>query len=85
MNVERINPQELTIAKFLALFNQFTRAQQVEIARKIWKKTFGEQWDLLDAELPDMDISEAEILDELRAVRYGKTSSAFRQTYSARS
>ncbi len=43
MNIELINPQDLTIAKFLALFNQFTRAEQVQIARKIWEKTFAEQ------------------------------------------
>lgn len=74
MNAELINPQDLNIAKFLALFNQFTRAEQVQIARKIWEKTFAEQWQLLDTELPDVEMSEEEILEELRAVRYGETA-----------
>lgn len=72
MNTDVINPQDLTIAKFLAMFNRFTRAEQVQIAQKIWKKTFVEQWKMLDAELPDLEISEGEILQELMAVRYGE-------------
>lgn len=76
MNIELINPQDLTIAKFLALFNQFTRAEQVQIARTIWAKTFAEQWQQLDAELPDMDIADEEILKELMAVRYGEAATA---------
>ena len=74
MNAELINPQDMTIAKFLALFNRFTRAEQVQIARMIWKETFAEQWQLLDAELPDVEMPEEEILRELRAVRYGETT-----------
>ena len=76
MNIELINPQDLTIAKFLALFNQFTRAEQVQIARTIWAKTFAEQWQQLDAELPDMDISDEEIIKELMAIRYGEAATA---------
>ena len=74
MDAELINPQDLTIARFLALFNQFTSAEQVQIARKIWEKTFAGQWQLLDAELPDVEMSDEEILEELRAVRYGETT-----------
>lgn len=74
MNAELNNPQDLTIAKFLALFNQFSRSEQVQIARKIWEKTFEEQWQLLDAELPDVEMSEEEILEEVKAVRYGKAA-----------
>ena len=72
MNAEFIDPQDLTIAKFLALFNQFTLAEQIQIARTIWKKTFAEQWQLLDVELPDVEMSEEEVLKELMAVRYGE-------------
>lgn len=74
MNAELINPKDLTVAKFLALFNQFSRAEQTQIAKEIWGKTFAEQWQLLDAELPDVEMSEEEILEELRAVRYGKAA-----------
>lgn len=76
MNIELINPQDLTIAKFLALFNQFSRAEQVQIARKIWEKTFSEQWRQLDSELPDVDISDEEVIQELMAVRYGEAAKA---------
>ncbi len=76
MNIELINPQDLSIAKFLALFNQFSRAEQVQIARKIWEKTFSEQWKQLDAELPDVEISDEEVIQELMAVRYGEAAKA---------
>ena len=76
MNMELINPQDLTIAKFLALFNQFTRAEQVQIARTIWEKTFAAQWQSLNTELPDVEISDEEILGELMAVRYGEAANA---------
>lgn len=72
MNVELINPQDLTIAKFLALFNHFSRTEQIEIAKRIWEKTFAEQWAALDADLPDVDISEEEVLAELLSVRHGE-------------
>jgi len=58
------------------LFNQFTRAEQVQIARTIWEKTFAEQWRQLDAELPNIEISEEEILAELMSVRYGEAAKA---------
>lgn len=74
MDAQLINPQDLTIAKFLALFNKFTRAEQVQIAKKIWEETFTEQWKLLDAELPNVEITDEEIVEELRAVRYGETA-----------
>lgn len=74
MNIERINPQDLTVARFLALFELFPRTEQLKIARTLWQKTFAEQWMKLDAELPDTDISDDEILTELMAVRYGETA-----------
>ncbi|MCC6281269.1 MAG: hypothetical protein IT262_11745 [Saprospiraceae bacterium] len=69
MSAELSNPQDLTIAQFLALFSRFSRTEQEQIARTIWEKTFAAQWRLLDKELPNLDISEEEILEELRAVR----------------
>ncbi len=38
MNIELINPKELTAARFLALFELFPRTEQVKIARTIWEK-----------------------------------------------
>lgn len=74
MNIEQMNPQDLTVARFLALFELFPRKEQLKIARTLWQKTFAEQWMKLDAELPDTDISDDEVLTELMAVRYGKTA-----------
>lgn len=74
MDAELTNPHDLTVAKFLALFNQFSRVEQVQIARTIWEKTFAEQWQLLDEALPDADVTEGEVLEELMAVRYGKAT-----------
>lgn len=74
MNTELINPKDISVAKFLALFNQFSRTEQAQIAKEIWERTFAEQWSLLDAELPDVEVSDEEIVEELRAVRYGKTA-----------
>ncbi len=70
MNAE--NSKDLTISQFLTLFGRFSTAEQKQIALAIWEKTFSEQWRLLDRDLPDAKISEAEILEELRAVRYGE-------------
>ncbi len=74
MDIEQLNPMDLTVACFLALFNQFSRAEQIQIAKKIWEKTFAEQWAALDAELPDIEMSEEEIMEELMAVRYGENA-----------
>ena len=72
MSAELNNFQDLTIAQFMALFSRFSPAEQEQIARTIWKKTFSLQWRLLEKELPDADISEEEILEELMTIRYNK-------------
>ncbi len=46
--------------------------EQFEVAEKINNQTFEERWTLIDTGLPDLNISEDEIIKELRAVRYGK-------------
>lgn len=54
------------------MFKQFSKKDQLQIAKKINSLTFEQQWELLDAELPDVEISDEEIMEEVRAVRYGK-------------
>jgi len=67
------NGDKIGIQEFLLLFNQFSKEEQIKIAEKIALQTFLERWSQLDAELPDTDeISEDEILTEIKAVRYGK-------------
>ncbi len=60
------------IAQFLQLFNQFSKEDQLKIADKILQQTFEEQWQALDLELPDVEMTEEEIMAEVRAVRYGE-------------
>ena len=48
---------------------------ELTVARPIREKTFAEQWAAMDAELPDAQLSEEEILSELMDVRYQKSKS----------
>lgn len=65
--------KKIGIKKFLLLFNQFSKEEQIKIAEKIALQTFADRWALLDEELPDTDeITEEEIMTEVRTVRYGK-------------
>jgi hypothetical protein len=65
--------KKIGVKKFLLLFNQFSKEEQIKIAEKIALQTFADRWALLDEELPDTDeITEEEIMTEVRTVRYGK-------------
>lgn len=65
--------KKIGIKKFLLLFDQFSKEEQIKIAEKIALQTFADRWALLDEELPDTDeITEEEIMTEVRTVRYGK-------------
>ncbi len=59
-----------SVNKVLQLFNKLSKPEQLEIADKIVKQTFEDRWKILDSNLPNMDFSEDEIMDEVRAVRY---------------
>ena len=62
---------KLSVIEFLELFKQFSKTEQLSIAEKINALTFKQQWELLNVELPDVEISDEEIMEEVRAVRYG--------------
>jgi GGDEF domain-containing protein len=65
--------KRIGIKEFLLLFNQFSKEEQIQIAEKISLQTFADRWVLLDEELPDTDeLSEEEIMAEVKAVRYGE-------------
>ena len=69
--------KKIGIKKFLLLFNQFSKEEQIKIAEKIALQTFADRWALLDEELPDTDeITEEEIMAEVKTVRYGKKETA---------
>jgi len=60
-----------SVNEVLQLFNMLSKPEQLEIADKINKQTFKERWMLMDALLPNVEMSEEEIMEEVRAVRYG--------------
>ena len=57
-----LNIENMTPAQFIVLFRQFSRTDQLIISKKITELTFDERWDLLDAELPDIYMSDEEIM-----------------------
>ena len=63
----------LNTEQFISLFQQFTKKEQVKIAEKIQNLTFSQQWKMLDDDLPNVEMSEDEIMQEIYAVRSEKT------------
>jgi hypothetical protein len=57
-------------SKVIQLFNKLSRPEQVEIVDQLTKETFNDRWEELERELPDIEISEEEIMKDVRAVRY---------------
>jgi hypothetical protein len=71
--IDTSNYSNMSVNEFLSIFTQFSKEDQVKIAEKIALQTFSVRWKLLDKSLPDVtEISEEEIMNELRAVRYGE-------------
>ena len=60
-----------SVKEVLQLFNRLSKRDQLEFADKINKQTFAERWQSIDNQLPDVEISDDEIMNEVRAVRYG--------------
>ena len=59
------------VNKVLQLFNMLSKSDQLKIADRIDKETFKERWLLLDNTLPNTEISDEDIMKEVRAIRYG--------------
>ena len=73
LSLESSGGKKIGIKEFLLLFNQFSKEEQIKIAEKIALQTFADRWALLDKVLPDTDeLTEEEILAEVKAVRYGQ-------------
>ncbi len=68
----KVENEKITVPDYLTMFEKFSPSEKLKIAEKISQKAFAERWKMLDAELPDVEISDEEIMDEVRAVRYGK-------------
>jgi hypothetical protein len=69
MNIET---EKISVPRFLTMFKKFSASDKIKIADQIDRETFEARWKLLDAELPDVQMSDDEIMDEVRAVRYAK-------------
>lgn len=65
-----INTEQLSVPKFLQLFEKFSAEDKMKIADQIDRETFESRWKALDSDLPDVDMSDEEIMAELRAERY---------------
>ncbi len=63
---------KISTEEFIALFSSFSKAQQTKIAKTLYEATFKEQWQVLDSELPNVELSETEIMREVKAVHYAK-------------
>ncbi|MBX2926619.1 MAG: hypothetical protein KF852_02185 [Saprospiraceae bacterium] len=73
MDIELSGKNKMGVSEFLSLFMQFSKEEQIKIAEKITLQTFDDQWLMLDKELPDTDeVSEEDIMAEIKAVRYGR-------------
>ena len=64
--------EKITVPRFINIFKEFSPSEKIRIADQIDQETFAERWQLLDMELPDLEMSDEEIMSEVRAVRYGK-------------
>ncbi len=69
MNIET---EKISVPRFLTMFKEFSASDKIKIADQIDRETFEARWKVLDAELPDVQMSDDEIMDEIRAVRYAK-------------
>jgi hypothetical protein len=68
---EREIMETASINKVLQLFNMLSKSDQLKIADSIDKQTFEARWLLLDNTLPNTEISDEDIMKEVRAIRYG--------------
>ncbi len=67
-----IETEKITVPRFLTIFENFSAPDKIKIAEQIDRQTFADRWKKLDDELPDSEMSDSEIMTEIRAVRYGK-------------
>jgi hypothetical protein len=65
--IEKIN--SMTQIEVLKGFESLSQKQRLMVAKKIQTKMSDELFADLDMELPDIDMSESEIMKEVKAVR----------------
>ena len=67
-----LESKKISVPRFLTIFKRFSPSEKIKIAEQIDQQTFADRWTLLDAELPDVEMSDDDIMAEVRAVRCGE-------------
>jgi hypothetical protein len=63
---------KVTVSRFMDYFYQFPEKQRLNIAAEINMATFAQRWSELDKSLPDLKVSEEEIMKQVKAIRNGR-------------
>jgi hypothetical protein len=66
----RMDDKTLTKSDFIRLFKDFSKKDRIAIVREINEEFFNDLWTELDRTLPSLNISESDVRDEIKAVRY---------------
>ena len=61
---------KLSIEEFIKIFKLFNVEDKKQIRKSINSELFKREWDILDSELPDINMSDNEIMSEIKQVRY---------------
>ncbi|RLD50324.1 MAG: hypothetical protein DRJ05_19755 [Bacteroidetes bacterium] len=61
---------KLSTVEFIKIFNLFSIEDKKQITQSIYSDTLKGEWDILDSELPNIEMSEEEIISEIQQVRY---------------
>ena len=61
---------KLSTDEFIKIFNLFSIEDKKQITRSIYSDTLKGEWDTLDSELPNIEMTEEEIISEIQQVRY---------------
>lgn len=61
--------EALSVSKFLSLFELFSNRDKKRIADVIQRRALADRWADLETRLPDTDISEEDVMAEVKAVR----------------
>ena len=61
---------KLSIDEFIRIFKLFKIEDKKQISQSINSELFKREWEILDSELPDVNMPENEIISEIKQVRY---------------
>jgi hypothetical protein len=64
---------KITQEEYIRLFRTFSRKKKLQIAEEINQELFEELWEKTNLDLPDIADLDKMILEEVKAVRYGKS------------